>query len=374
MKPITKSELMETLDTLGDRKSAILFNLFFKGEGVLLNIEKKNYFLNRLFRDVKTDDEFLEVSRLIRKIDGFLIKDELYNLILNADLRFLYGLYLWLTFCCNVKFLSSKQFSDRFKRKERRVANRFLLLKKRALPTSDLTNLRESIDKYTKEISITSDNRVTTGIFFDVVVYSYIDFHSFLSLNFDRVDFARRLIFYFDCLHGSCAKNSAFLEKACSEIKRYQFIDGLTYFDEKNKIQMDWLYSYILKKISPALGESFKKERCKDVHAFLFALVDVLGCLSVEKKLTDSDERILILDVKNRGDFLKSVKLAAYQKNARDSRKNVGKYHLPLTKASKKQLKELSDIFNKNEYEVLEMVINSFYERSVLDDKGQKKY
>ena len=391
MKISTKSELMETLDTLSDRRSAILFNLFFEGKGVLLNIEKKKYFLSELFNDMKTYAEFSQVSRLIGEIDSYLIEDELYNLVLSADLRLLYGLYFWIVFRCEINLMSEEAFLSVLSGKS---GSFYIFLKdeiydivlpykksylsqnyarRRAISTEPLIDFKKNVDFLAEKVSEGVDSQVFSSLHIGAQFLSYVDFYSFVSLGLDRAELAEKILLYFDILKSGDYKKN-FLQKACDELKRYRFNDELVYFDHKNKKQMDWLYSYILKKISPALGEGFKKEHCKNVHAFLFALIDVLGCLSVEKRLADSDKKILILDVKNRGDFLKSVKLAAYQKNARAGRKNVGKYHLPLTKVSKKQLKELSDIFNKNEYEMLEMVIRDFYERSVLDDKGQKKY
>lgn len=62
------------------------------------------------------------------------------------------------------------------------------------------------------------------------------------------------------------------------------------------------------------------------------------------------------------------------QKKFRDADKVKKNYHLPLTKQTSKKLKILSEVTNKTESQILEMLIEEHYRIAILDENGKPKY
>ncbi|UNT63703.1 hypothetical protein IHE37_08235 [Acinetobacter towneri] len=124
----------------------------------------------------------------------------------------------------------------------------------------------------------------------------------------------------------------------------------IDWLDLKNEKQIEWAYGYLAKKnIQPFATNSTR----------FLDLIYYFNCLPTDYP---------------RQQFLGKMQKAWEQVKFRAAGKTKKSYHLPLTKDCKKKLNKLSELMNKNENEVLEILINERYELDFLDEKGRSKY
>ncbi|MFV5454586.1 hypothetical protein [Acinetobacter towneri] len=124
----------------------------------------------------------------------------------------------------------------------------------------------------------------------------------------------------------------------------------IDWLDLKNEKQIEWAYSYLAKK------------NVQPINTYYSSYLDLI--LYFNSLPTDYP----------RQQFLEKMQKAWEQVQFRAAGKTKKNYHLPLTKDCKKKLSKLSELMNKNENEVLEILINERYELDFLDEKGRSKY
>lgn len=133
---------------------------------------------------------------------------------------------------------------------------------------------------------------------------------------------------------------------------KYSWINKLDYD------QIEWLWDY-LKKMNKLVVFPVLPLNINQRYEYILSCFDLIGALQGPAPL----DLLLI-----------KIKKTWAQKKYRDSGKIKKPYHLPLSKDSHKKLKQLSDIFNKSQSDVLEFVIDKSYDDYIKDHEGNNKY
>lgn len=142
-------------------------------------------------------------------------------------------------------------------------------------------------------------------------------------------------------------------------INRYMHISNhyklKKYLDDK--AFTEWLKQYFFKN---SIDERRFSHYSNDQHTEDY----VLSVLDDKLMKNESDYIILINRIKN----------SWQQKNYLEKEKAKKKYHLPLTKKTKSELTQLSEIRNCSEAKVLEDLIKNAYKLEYCDENGKPKY
>lgn len=72
--------------------------------------------------------------------------------------------------------------------------------------------------------------------------------------------------------------------------------------------------------------------------------------------------------------FINKMRRAWSQKNFREAGKVKSKYHLPLTKQTRKRLEKIAKVYGESDTATLELLINSAYETDFIDEQGKDLY
>jgi hypothetical protein len=155
-----------------------------------------------------------------------------------------------------------------------------------------------------------------------------------------------------------------FLEKIDSSVVGKLSHDDLAYFMKSDKNErVDFLYNYVFKSF-----DNFKKYKRDDMLS-KFRELELMTLLS-ENPVHSLEDKFLISKViierisrlEHRNLFIKNLMSAAYQKEHRDKQKTKTKYHLALTKDSKKKLSKMAGVNNKSEAIMVNEIIQEYYE------------
>lgn len=136
--------------------------------------------------------------------------------------------------------------------------------------------------------------------------------------------------------------------------KNYKWID------KNNPEQIQWTLNYLkdtlnLKlQINPIDYANIIERKCSHYEIIFLYL----------SELPITNKELMILKLKK----------AWSQQKFRMSGKAKKAYHLPLTKLTNKKLKALSEVMNKTESQILEMLIEEKYRIAILDENGKPKY
>lgn len=148
-----------------------------------------------------------------------------------------------------------------------------------------------------------------------------------------------------------------------NNIKNYYFIisqspNDTNWIDINNKEQIDWAWNYLKKNNLLAF-----------LPIFLFNTPEYYNAVISSIYLLSSNINIPLKEL-----VLLKMKKAWSQQKFRLSGKVKKAYHLPLTKEANKKLKKLSEVMNKTESQILEILIEEKYQVSILDENGKSKY
>lgn len=72
--------------------------------------------------------------------------------------------------------------------------------------------------------------------------------------------------------------------------------------------------------------------------------------------------------------FINKMRRAWSQKNFREAGKVKSKYHLPLTKQTRKRLEKIARVYGESDTAILELLINSAYETEFINEQGKDLY
>lgn len=139
----------------------------------------------------------------------------------------------------------------------------------------------------------------------------------------------------------------------------------ISWINKKDLEQVQWAFSYIKKsekKLSLSLGNDIcvvsQDTQIIDNYFYVITEIDALS-------LGQPAEKILFLD---------KMRRAWSQKKFRNAGKTKRAYHLPLTKETHKQLDFLSQILNKPQAQVLELIIRNKYQEYSDEKTGKNLY
>lgn len=122
--------------------------------------------------------------------------------------------------------------------------------------------------------------------------------------------------------------------------------------------QIEWAWDYLRKTNQLPLVQTPPINQGQR-YEYILAALDLIHFL----KNQDAHELFLI-----------KMKKTWSQKKYRDNNKIKTPHHLPLSKISHGQLKELSEILNRSISGTLELIIEDSYSKHILDHQGKKKY
>ncbi|WP_168418077.1 hypothetical protein [Acinetobacter towneri] len=183
------------------------------------------------------------------------------------------------------------------------------------------------------------------------------------NLFFDG-DFYEQLITRYDVLDTNFQDKLSKLKHANEGFNYFSVPDKeISWISPDDELQLKWAKEYLSKIFqNPSLNymPPSRKENLNQLSLYDQILIDL--------------DRYAYSNPAVRTILIEKMKKSWSQKKYRQSGKTKKNYHLPLTKDCKKKLSKLSELMNKNENEVLEILINERYELDFLDEKGRSKY
>lgn len=136
---------------------------------------------------------------------------------------------------------------------------------------------------------------------------------------------------------------------------------------ETSKEQIEWTREYLKKDgIYNHLGRNASS--LKEIKSHILASLDLIDYPNRDQNIenyvqTDRKERII-----------DKMKRAWSQQKYRDAGKTKKPYHLPLTKIANARLDKMALVQSTTSTAILDMLINSAYEKDYIDEQGNDKY
>ncbi len=146
-----------------------------------------------------------------------------------------------------------------------------------------------------------------------------------------------------------------------------QDCDYTEWVNESYEDKVSWLERYLKRKgyyIDTIKATSTLEQR----KALCLASLDLMEFKSIVKSSHDYSKS------REKADFIDRMNRSWNQKVYRNSGRERKKYHVPLTKETKRRLDELAKAQDIKQAEVLETLINNSYKSKCLDYNGNDKY
>ena len=205
-----------------------------------------------------------------------------------------------------------------------------------------------------KFLYIKSENRKLL-FFINFFKFKYDSFNTLITGRFNRNTDPYLLLIYIMSMPNLNADFGSFINDAENSYEIFKVKRNEKYFDDNNFV--NWAYDYFLNNV---YDRRYFINTCTDENKkdYILSLLDFI-CLENKPEYEITFGRL---------------KNAWNQKKFKDSGKEKKDYHLPLTKKTKSELTQLSEIRNCSEAKVLEDLIKNAYKLEYCDENGKPKY
>lgn len=354
--PVTLLELEKEISDIDDRTLLLLFKKIFYADYPLLPVHEKRSLIISMAKIKYSEDYFYgsgEYLDMFEEINRFLRRTKA-NLIEHEDIKFLLRLNRQEIIIFSISsFLRSRSYRK----------NNYYRVRERINFDSQLDHNRRrrgvpSNDTFFNYNRFLRRNLTDFDLSFKGINFNHMLFKNIFSGNYPLLKTTNSSTF--DCLYSKMNKKdrTTILKKIGSYTSFVCKIPNtdLTYFDQYDDIQIDWLLRYIIKKT-----DIFNYDFSSKMIIELKTDYKLDLSISILKIINHNPDYILSTELESFDDFLKNLLRAAYQKKFRTKVSLIGKYHMPLTKKSRQMLVELAELKGKPDYEVLDELISKSY-------------
>lgn len=134
----------------------------------------------------------------------------------------------------------------------------------------------------------------------------------------------------------------------------------------KDNSQLVWAQNYLEKCEVLLKPEGFISNSPSMKLAQIEASIDSIGNFEPLDSSSNTPPTRLL--------FINKMRRAWSQKNFREAGKVKSKYHLPLTKQTRKRLEKIARVYGESDTATLELLINSAYETKFINEQGKDLY